>query len=122
MGVKKAVLKRKAVEDNRSPKKKKSRPNDGESKKKSRPNDGESTSNAAAPVFRCKTKGVVEGNSLIAYRVKSHRIKRYLYEAGFNGFLELQNKQHNRDLIDLLVKSFDPLSKTFHIGGSVFRV
>ncbi|CAN0899414.1 hypothetical protein LINGRAHAP2_LOCUS20260, partial [Linum grandiflorum] len=34
----------------------------------------------------------------------------------------LQNKQHNRDLIDLLVKSFDPLSKTFHIGGSVFRV
>ncbi|CAN0885513.1 hypothetical protein LINGRAHAP2_LOCUS15134, partial [Linum grandiflorum] len=64
----------------------------------------------------------VEGNSLIAYRVKSHRIKRYLYEAGFNGFLELQNKQHNRDLIDLLVKSFDPLTKTFHIGGSVFRV
>ncbi|CAN1245082.1 hypothetical protein LINGRAPRIM_LOCUS2894, partial [Linum grandiflorum] len=57
-------------------------------------------------------------NNLIAYRAKGHRIKKLLYEAGFSGFLKLQNKQHNWDLIDTLLKSFDPLSKTFIIGGT----
>ncbi|CAN0905300.1 hypothetical protein LINGRAHAP2_LOCUS23583 [Linum grandiflorum] len=77
MASKQGTKKRMSAQDKRSP------------KKKSRTDDAESASKVNCPIFRCKTKGVVHGNNLIAYRAKGHRIKKLLYEAGFSGFLEL---------------------------------
>ncbi|CAN1247349.1 hypothetical protein LINGRAPRIM_LOCUS3454 [Linum grandiflorum] len=48
---------------------------------------------------------------------KGHLIKNLLRAAGFHRFLEMQVRSTNRDLTELLIKSFNMTTKKFNING-----
>ncbi|CAN1247362.1 hypothetical protein LINGRAPRIM_LOCUS3463 [Linum grandiflorum] len=48
---------------------------------------------------------------------KGHLIKNLLHDAGFHRFLEMQVRSINRDLTELLIKSFNMTTKNFNING-----
>ncbi|CAN1240561.1 hypothetical protein LINGRAPRIM_LOCUS2781 [Linum grandiflorum] len=48
---------------------------------------------------------------------KGHLIKNLLHVAGFHRFLEMQVRSINRDLTELLIKSFNMTTRKFDING-----
>ncbi|CAN0857478.1 hypothetical protein LINGRAHAP2_LOCUS6761 [Linum grandiflorum] len=91
-------------------------------KKKQRRGEGGKTTNPKTQ-FRCKTRGLMELNDVVAKHKYKNQIRRYLMDANFHALLDVKVTCINKEVSQFLLDSYDCQKQDFRFpNGEILDV
>ncbi|CAN1272532.1 hypothetical protein LINPERPRIM_LOCUS14607 [Linum perenne] len=72
--------------------------------------------------IRCKTNHLLSMNSKIEASRMGQAVKQFLYDSQFHGLMEVQVSVVDKELLAMLIDSFDMAEKKFRLGGRLLSL